>query len=463
MAAALLLTTNNGLQTAVADGDTRTLSFHHVHTKEDITVTFKRNGRYDEAALTKLNWFMRDWRKDEQTRMEPQLFDLMWEAYRSVNGKEPIHIICGYRSPETNSMLRARSSGVAQFSLHTQGDAIDFFIPGVSLEEIRNVGLRLQRGGVGFYPSSGSPFVHLDMGSIRHWPRMTHDALARVFPNGRTVHVPSDGVPLPGYELALADVERQGRTPSNVSLAAPRSNGVIENDREPAITSQNNVLASFFGFGAKKEAEKPATPAAAKPAQVAQAPIAVAVERVLPLPKARPQEAVLVAQAQNLPPMPTPRPSSALAAIENAPLEPLEPVVTASASAVLAYAPQAIEKPAEPVRLAKPLGTLAAKPIAAPAAPAFTFASARNYALNDPWLRALMLTGNVAVDMTVTRTSTFAPDAIGQFMTKPSSAIAMSFTADPHDGMRADSFGGQAVVFVATMRFVPVQRTAALQ
>ncbi len=48
---------------------------------------------------------------------------------------EPIQVICGYRSPDTNSMLRARSSGVAQFSLHTQGDAMDFYIPGVPLED----------------------------------------------------------------------------------------------------------------------------------------------------------------------------------------------------------------------------------------------------------------------------------------------------------------------------------------
>mgnify|MGYP002132505648 CR=1 FL=1 len=84
------------------------------------------------------------------------------------------------------------------------------FIPGVSLEAQREAGLRLQRGGVGYYPTSGSPFVHLDTGSIRHWPRMTHDQLARVFPDGRTVHLPSNGGPLKGYELARADIERRG-------------------------------------------------------------------------------------------------------------------------------------------------------------------------------------------------------------------------------------------------------------
>ena len=142
--------------------------------------------------------------------MDRRLFDILWEVYRDVDGKKPINIISSYRSPATNSMLRRRSSGVARNSQHVLGHAIDFYIPEVSLEQIRAAGLRLQRGGVGFYPTSGSPFVHLDTGSVRHWPRMNHDQLARVFPDGRTVHVPTDGKPLKGYELALADIEKRG-------------------------------------------------------------------------------------------------------------------------------------------------------------------------------------------------------------------------------------------------------------
>src|SRR5258708_19355417 len=101
---------------------------------------------------------------------------------------------------------------------------MDFFIPGALLEELREAGLRLQRGGVGYYPSSGSPFVHVDVGSVRHWPRMSHDQLARVFPNGRTVHIPSDGHPLSGYALALADIEKRGSSPpSQMSLTAAQT------------------------------------------------------------------------------------------------------------------------------------------------------------------------------------------------------------------------------------------------
>ena len=143
LAAAFMLGAADALQNAVAEGDTRTLTFHHLHTGEDITITFKRNGRYDEAALKKLDWFMRDWRKQESTHMDPHLFDLLWAVYRELGATQPIQVVCGYRSPGTNAMLRARSSGVAQFSQHTLGHAMDFFIPGVPLAGVRAIGLQL--------------------------------------------------------------------------------------------------------------------------------------------------------------------------------------------------------------------------------------------------------------------------------------------------------------------------------
>jgi uncharacterized protein YcbK (DUF882 family) len=218
-----------GLQNAVADGDTRTITMHHVHTNEDITITYKRDGRYDEAALEKLNWFLRDWRKARETRMDPQLIDLLWEVQRETGSKAPIDIVCGYRSPETNAMLRRRSSGVARFSQHMLGHAIDFYIPGVPLEQTRVIGLRMQRGGVGFYPTSGSPFVHMDTGGVRMWPRMTHNELMRVFPDGRTVYLPTDGHPLPGYALALADLHKRGQNPTETWFDEAREQGLDEN------------------------------------------------------------------------------------------------------------------------------------------------------------------------------------------------------------------------------------------
>ena len=171
-------------------------------------------------------------------------------------------------------MLRARSSGVAQHSNHIIGKAIDFEIPGVPLEKIREMGLRLQRGGVGFYPTSGSPFVHLDTGSIRHWPRMTHDQLAKLFPDGRTVHVPSDGKPLPAMRWRWPTSKRAARNPMARSLAAARNAGImttasIENSAESNATSKpkRSLLAAIVGGNQTEELTTP-NQANAKPSRL---------------------------------------------------------------------------------------------------------------------------------------------------------------------------------------------------
>src|SRR4029078_7647080 len=94
-------------------------------------------------------------------------------------------------------------------------------IPGVPLDKLRATAMKIQGGGVGYYPTSGSPFVHVDVGNVRAWPRMPREQLVKLFPNGRTVHVPSDGGPLPGYQLARADLERGTLHPSAEAATHP--------------------------------------------------------------------------------------------------------------------------------------------------------------------------------------------------------------------------------------------------
>ena len=279
LAALALLCGGRALQNAVAEGDTRTITLHHIHTDEDITITFKRDGRYDEAALEKLNWFLRDWRKQQETKMDPHLIDLIWEVHRETGSKGPIWVVCGYRSPETNAMLRHHSSGVARFSQHMLGHAMDFYIPGVPLDQLRAIGLRMQRGGVGFYPTSGSPFVHMDTGGVRMWPRMTREQLVRVFPDQRTVYIPSDGRPLAGYEQALADIRRRGDgSDVGPSIAADAS-------RSGAFGTVYKLIHMARGNGDEEESEGAATPApAAAPSEPlrsrAKAAVTAAVNRV---------------------------------------------------------------------------------------------------------------------------------------------------------------------------------------
>ena len=208
LTAALLVP--NSTESAVANGDTRTIPLSNGHTNESGSFTYMVNGIYDSAVLDKLNWFLRDWRLNEPTQMDPHLFDIVWEVYRESGSSQPIDVLSGYRSPETNAMLRRRSRQVAEHSAHMAGKAIDAHFIDVGTARIRDIAMRMEAGGVGFYPSGGQPWVHIDSGPVRYWPRMSRDALARLFPDGKTVFIPTDGQPMPGYEQARAEIEARG-------------------------------------------------------------------------------------------------------------------------------------------------------------------------------------------------------------------------------------------------------------
>lgn len=237
-----------------AAGQTRTLKLYFIHTKEKAQITFKRNGRYDQKGLQQINRFLRDWRRNEPTKMDPRLLDLVWEVYQKSGSRDYIHVVSAYRSPATNGMLRSRSKGVAKKSQHMLGKAMDFYIPDVKLKALREIGMKFQVGGVGYYPTSGSPFVHMDVGGVRAWPRMTRNELARLFPDGKTMHIPSDGKPLPGYEQAVADYKRRVGA-SAIQVAGGGAKG-------PGDTGKRrNLFAALFGGGGDED-EEPAAIAA---------------------------------------------------------------------------------------------------------------------------------------------------------------------------------------------------------
>ena len=222
-----------------AQAETRTLKLYYIHTGEKAEITFKRNGRYDKKGLEQLNWFLRDWRRKEPTTMNPRLFDLVWEVYQQVGAKDYINVVSAYRSPETNAMLRKTSSGVAKKSQHMLGNAMDFFIPGVPLDKLRATAMKLQRGGVGYYPRSGSPFVHLDVASVRAWPRMSRSQLVALFPEGHTLHLPADGKPLPGYQDALAEYKAKGSVSGSEPVRVASADDGDEDERP-------NLLSMLF-------------------------------------------------------------------------------------------------------------------------------------------------------------------------------------------------------------------------
>ncbi len=232
--AAALCLASTGTQTAIANGDTRTIYLYHAHNKDQIAATYMVGGRYDASVLKQLNWFLRDWRNDEATTMDPRLFDVVWQVYREAGaGSSPITVLSAYRSPGTNAALRRRSRAVAKHSQHMLGKAMDTTMPGLGMHQIREIGMKLQYGGVGWYPRS--PFVHLDVGSVRSWPRMSYDQLVRLFPDGKTVHLPSNNQPLARYEEARAELEAMG------NIAVP-----------PSSTSKS-FFAFLFGGGEDDE------------------------------------------------------------------------------------------------------------------------------------------------------------------------------------------------------------------
>jgi uncharacterized protein YcbK (DUF882 family) len=495
LTALLLLIGAGSVHDATALNETRTLSFHHTHSNEDLTVTFKRDGRYDEEALKQLNHYLRDWRTQEQTTMDRHLFDILWEVYRDVDGKKPIQIISSYRSPATNAMLRRRSSGVARFSQHMLGHAMDFFIPDVPLEQIRFAGLRLQRGGVGFYPTSGSPFVHLDTGSIRHWPRMTRDQLVRVFPDGRTVHVPSDGTPLKGYELARADIEKRDNgdgalTKTRPSLFAAlfksKSNDDEDEGSSAASISETPAPMAAVATSAKSTELVPmprSKPAAASTFQLASADVQIVQPAKSRPDEPKPQTPADIINARGFwgdapaaAKQATPAQVAAISARRA--LASADPQSTSSVSAAfeaMAYAPAPNsrgdranivsasapmphnfrpESAPRSLAAATTIDTVAAKGPQGPGSVVATSTRIAASKANDAWMRVMMLAPSASTSMSATVLGDADMTLMRAHFVKPQAAIAMGFSDDPQMGLSCDRFTGSSTAALPTQSFV---------
>jgi uncharacterized protein YcbK (DUF882 family) len=494
------------LQNATANGDTRTITFHHIHLKEDTTITFKVNGKYDQAALKKVNYALRDWRTGQPTDMDPHLIDALWEVHRATGAKEPIHVIGGYRSPATNAMLRRRSSGVAKFSQHMLGKAIDFYIPDVQLESIRDAGLRLQRGGVGFYPSSGAPFIHMDVGSVRHWPRVPEAQLARIMAKGPLTAVASN-TPAAQKQKSKAtvvaarsardededaEVTARPSTRRVTASVAPETTAAVPMPKsrpgavaEPAQSGFNLASASSqpVQLPARRAAEPEApsgfslasassqhVPAAPRPAQAASLLSANDIinergfwdtpERPVPpadIPEARSAPETRTASAEapvtagvargSLAPWPMPDRAPGRDALAYAAATDSAAAAPADKARVVARLPSAQQRD---TGTAKQAGTR-------PGMPGVKVGER----FNNPWMRAMIVSPS-AIDFMHT-TLYGAPDtaSLRPHLQKPTATVMMTFSDDPHLGMSSEQFRGNAVVFVATVTFR--QRTAALR
>ena len=152
---------------ATAAPAVKRLALRNLHTPESLDLEFYRDGAYVPDALAAIQVLLRDYRNGEQHPIDPPLLDYLHDVAQGLGVDPVFHVISGYRSPQTNALLRERSSGVARYSLHLEGRAIDVRLAGIDCAELAERALSIRRGGVGYYRKSD--FVHLDTGAFRTW------------------------------------------------------------------------------------------------------------------------------------------------------------------------------------------------------------------------------------------------------------------------------------------------------
>lgn len=148
-------------------GDVRRIKMYSGRTGESIETVYWVDGEYIGEAVREISLFMRDWRTGQVMDIDTRTIDIMAASHRLLEVNAPYMLLSGYRSPETNAMLRAQSSGVARNSLHMRGQAADLRVEGRSVSQVASAAASCHAGGVGRY--SGSNFTHMDCGAVRHW------------------------------------------------------------------------------------------------------------------------------------------------------------------------------------------------------------------------------------------------------------------------------------------------------
>ncbi len=154
---------------AAAAPGLRALSFQHTHTGESLAIPYVRDGLYVPEALARIDYVLRDHYDGSVHPIDRDLLDILYAVAVETGTRSPFRVISGYRSPATNEMLRKRGPGVSRNSLHMQGRAIDVRLDDADTASLRDAGLAVARGGVGYYRTAD--FVHFDTGRVRRWSR----------------------------------------------------------------------------------------------------------------------------------------------------------------------------------------------------------------------------------------------------------------------------------------------------
>jgi hypothetical protein len=363
-------------------------------------------------------------------------------------------------------MLRRRSKAVSEFSQHMAGKALDFYLPDVDMARVRAAGMRLQGGGVGFYPNSAHSFVHLDAGSVRAWPRMTRGQLMALFPDGKTVHLPTDNKPLARYEEARAEILAKGGAVSGMAYATAEDSG-----------GRRSLWATLFGGGDEDEdfygtrggrggrSARAAEAAAYVPsnsddggtrgvlAYAAPEPDRGSRRRPAPQPVVQPAaEIPAAAQTAAIGPKDVAPDEEAAPALAAVPLPPRRPNDFMEVATALAFAPV---PPARPVELASAMIGLPTRTDAG-SAPVFPKAPPALSPDERAQLRALFAaaaSGAAPAPKARVATARVKPqgDAPGGFVAEPSAGLAMGFSGKPGE-LSGNRFTGPAVKPLPVLR-----------
>jgi uncharacterized protein YcbK (DUF882 family) len=144
-------------------GDVRRIRMYSQRTGESLDTIYFVNGRYVPEAITEISYFMRDWRQNKAIKYDPRNIDNLAATLRLMETEEPYLMISGYRTPQTNRMLR----GAASHSYHMKAMAADVRLKSRNVKQISGAAFACNGGGVGIYNRSN--FVHIDCGPIRSW------------------------------------------------------------------------------------------------------------------------------------------------------------------------------------------------------------------------------------------------------------------------------------------------------
>ena len=144
-------------------GDVRRVRMYSQRTGESLDTIYFADGRYVPEALTEISYFMRDWRQNKMMKYDAHNVDNLAATLALMDTDEPYLMISGYRTPQTNRMLK----GAASHSFHLRAMAADVRLKSRSVKQISGAAFACNGGGVGIYNRSN--FVHMDCGPVRSW------------------------------------------------------------------------------------------------------------------------------------------------------------------------------------------------------------------------------------------------------------------------------------------------------